>query len=77
MSLTMNPTVTTRGQLYSKMQGLNIMTKESKILKCPECGSSNIVPETGFVTGYKYHCNECGYVGPFIIEEYVKENEEK
>lgn len=50
------------------------MKKENKILICPECGSTNIVPETGFVTGYKYHCNDCGYIGPFVIEEYVEEN---
>ncbi|MFP4051256.1 MAG: TFIIB-type zinc ribbon-containing protein [Thermoplasmata archaeon] len=50
------------------------MKKENKILRCPECGSTNVVPETGFVTGYKYHCNKCGYIGPFVIEEYVEEN---
>ncbi|MGM0510182.1 MAG: TFIIB-type zinc ribbon-containing protein [Thermoplasmatota archaeon] len=45
-----------------------------KILMCPKCGSTDIVPEAGFVTGYKYHCEECEYVGPFILE--VDEDDE-
>ncbi len=52
------------------------MKKQKKVLKCPNCGSTNIVPEAGFVTGYQYHCPDCEYVGPFIIEEDVEENEE-
>lgn len=49
------------------------MKKDKKILKCPKCGSTNIIPEAGFVTGYKYHCKDCNYVGVLIIEEDVKE----
>ena len=36
--------------------------------KCPTCGSSNVAPNIGFHTG-KYQCNDCGYIGPLIIEE--------
>ncbi len=42
------------------------MTK--KILKCPKCESNNVVPEAGFVTGYKYHCMDCHYRGVLILE---------
>ncbi|MFO7991736.1 MAG: TFIIB-type zinc ribbon-containing protein [Thermoplasmata archaeon] len=46
-----------------------------KILKCPKCGSTNIIPEAGFVTGYKYHCEDCDYVGSLILEVYEEELE--
>lgn len=38
---------------------------------CPECGSTELVPEAGFMTGYKYHCQECDYVGALVIEQDV------
>jgi len=40
------------------------------VRKCPRCGSEDIGFETGFVTG-QYHCKDCGYVGPIVLEEEV------
>jgi len=39
------------------------------VLRCPQCGSTNIYYENALITGYKYHCADCDYVGAFIIEE--------
>jgi len=40
-----------------------------KSLTCPQCGSSRLYYEAGLMTGYKYHCKSCDYVGPFVIEK--------
>ena len=40
-----------------------------KVLTCPHCGSADMYYEAGLVTGYKYHCNKCDYVGAFVIEK--------
>lgn len=42
------------------------MTKT--ILVCPKCKSKDITPLAGFVTGFKYHCRDCGYKGVLILE---------
>lgn len=44
--------------------------KPGKIMiqQCPECGSSELYYESGFITGYVYHCKRCDYIGSFIIE---------
>jgi len=49
------------------------MKKPIKKLECPKCGSRKIFPETAFITGYKYHCEDCDYMGPFVIETDVKQ----
>lgn len=35
---------------------------------CPVCGSSDLYYETGGYTGEKYHCKNCGYIGPLVVE---------
>ena len=40
-----------------------------KVLTCPHCGSASLYYEAGLVTGYKYHCKDCDYVGAFVIEK--------
>ena len=50
--------------------------KPAKIY-CPRCGSSNIHLSSGFdywLTPKKYVCEDCGYVGPIVME---LEKEEK
>ena len=42
---------------------------KKKILTCPQCGSADLYYETGLITGYKYHCKKCQYVGSFVIEK--------
>lgn len=44
------------------------MAKQT-IRVCPECGSDDLYPETGFISGYQYHCNNCGYVGALVLEK--------
>ena len=39
-----------------------------KRLICPVCGSDDLYYEAGLITGYKYHCKKCGYIGAFVIE---------
>jgi len=39
-----------------------------KVLTCPQCGSPDLYYETALITGYKYHCKRCGYIGAFVIE---------
>jgi hypothetical protein len=31
--------------------------------------------EAALITGYKYHCKKCGYIGAFVIEKDVEESE--
>ena len=52
-------------------------SRRRKILTCPDCGSSDLYYETGLITGYKYHCKKCQYVGPFVIEKDVLVEDEK
>jgi tRNA(Ile2) C34 agmatinyltransferase TiaS len=35
---------------------------------CPKCGSTEIYYIAGMVTGQKYRCKRCGYIGSLIIE---------
>lgn len=46
-----------------------------RVLRCPQCGGTNIVYENALITGYKYHCKDCHYVGALIIEEDIEEPE--
>lgn len=45
---------------------------KKKILTCPQCGSADLYYEAGLITGYKYHCKRCQYVGPFVIEKDIE-----
>ncbi len=47
------------------------------VLTCPECGSADLYYESGLITGYKYHCKKCGYIGAFVIEKEMEEEAEK
>jgi len=46
------------------------------VLTCPQCGSADMYYENALITGYKYHCKNCGYIGAFVIEKEVKITEE-
>jgi len=50
-------------------------TKERKgprrVLTCPQCGSADMYYEAALITGYKYHCKKCNYIGAFVIEKEV------
>ncbi|MGA1821515.1 MAG: hypothetical protein ACMUIG_03195 [Thermoplasmatota archaeon] len=39
--------------------------------QCPECGGNELYFESGFMTGYVYHCKNCDYVGSLVIEKEI------
>ena len=39
------------------------------VLKCPQCGGANIYYENALITGHKYHCKDCDYIGALVLEE--------
>ena len=39
-----------------------------RLLVCPQCRGTDLYYEAGLITGYKYHCKSCSYVGAFVIE---------
>lgn len=51
----------------------NKKKKIRKRLTCPQCGGHELYYEAGLITGYKYHCKDCDYIGAFVIEEDVEE----
>ena len=44
-------------------------TRKKTVLRCPQCGSTDLTYELGLITGYKYHCKKCQYVGPLVIQD--------
>ena len=51
------------------MKGVGRRKKERTVLRCPQCGSDDITYELGLITGYKYFCKNCKYVGPLVIQD--------
>lgn len=49
---------------------------EVRILICPQCRSTDMYYEAGLITGYKYRCKRCNYVGAFVIEQEIDVPEE-
>ncbi|MDO9537388.1 MAG: hypothetical protein Q7J68_03610 [Thermoplasmata archaeon] len=49
--------------------------KPKTVLTCPQCGGTGLYYEAGMITGQKYHCKDCDYVGSFVIERDVPETE--
>lgn len=35
---------------------------------CPQCGSDRIILDAALITGQRYHCLACDYVGSLIFE---------
>ena len=46
-----------------------------QLLLCPHCGGTDLDFEAGLITGQKYHCKGCGYVGPFVLQRDLDEVE--
>jgi hypothetical protein len=44
-----------------------------RVLVCPQCHGTDIYYETGLMTGYKYHCKTCDYIGAFIIQPDIQD----
>ncbi len=51
--------------------------KTDRIIRCPQCGSGRLYYEAGLMTGYKYHCKRCDYIGSFVIETEMPPRKEK
>jgi len=43
-----------------------------RVLECPHCHGTDLFYEAGLITGYKYHCKSCNYVGAFVIEREIE-----
>ncbi len=48
-------------------------TRRRRVLTCPQCGSADLYYEAALITGYKYHCKNCNYIGAFVVEKVVEE----
>jgi hypothetical protein len=51
------------------------MSKPVVFLQCPQCKSPNIFYDLGGMTGRVYHCHDCDYIGPVVIELELTEEE--
>ncbi len=51
--------------------GVSIVRRRVK--QCPTCGSTDLYYEAGLITGQKYHCKKCSYIGPLVFEKEVVE----
>lgn len=51
-------------------------TRRQKVLTCPHCQGHDLYYENAMITGIKYHCKDCDYVGAFIIEQEVELDQE-
>ena len=80
-----NPAVKSLGilDIFGKKDGAKKEKKPRKktMTLCPQCGGRELYYEAGLVTGYKYHCKDCDYVGMVVIErdidDMIKEENEK
>jgi predicted RNA-binding Zn-ribbon protein involved in translation (DUF1610 family) len=45
-----------------------------RVLTCPQCGSADLYYEAALITGYKYHCKKCNYIGAFVVEKELEED---
>jgi predicted RNA-binding Zn-ribbon protein involved in translation (DUF1610 family) len=51
--------------------------RKDTVLTCPQCGSADLYYETALITGYKYHCKNCNYIGAFVVEKDIEESDAK
>lgn len=48
-------------------------TIRRRVKQCPSCGSAELYYEAGLITGQKYHCKRCNYIGPLVFEKEIVE----
>jgi len=63
--------------VISSLNVKGLVKRPKTVLTCPECGSADLYYENALITGYKYHCKKCGYIGAFVIEKEMEEEAEK
>jgi transposase-like protein len=44
-------------------------TRGKIVRRCPQCRSTRLVFEGALILGQLYHCLDCDYVGPLVLEE--------
>ncbi len=66
--------------IYKEKYQIQKKDNDKKVVKgkkittflCPSCGSKELYYEAGLISGYKYHCKDCDYIGSFVIEKDFK-----
>jgi len=60
-------------RLKEEFEGRLIKKGKKRIvsLQCPQCGGRELYYEGAFFFGGVYHCKDCDYVGPFVIEKEI------
>jgi predicted RNA-binding Zn-ribbon protein involved in translation (DUF1610 family) len=61
-----------RLQKKSDKDGKPETEKKITTFLCPDCGGKELYYEAGLISGYKYHCKDCDYIGTFVIEKDFK-----
>ncbi|MDG6221019.1 MAG: hypothetical protein QCI38_06175 [Candidatus Thermoplasmatota archaeon] len=54
-----------------RKHGRKRLERKDVILKCPQCGGKDLYYENAMITGYKYHCKDCDYIGSLVFEERI------
>lgn len=60
-----------KGNEAPKKGAKSEVVRKQKLLTCPQCGGHDLYYENALITGFKYHCKDCDYIGAFIIEQDV------
>ena len=53
---------------------LKAKKRKLSVLTCPQCGSADLYYEAALITGYKYHCKKCNYIGAFVVEKEIDDD---
>ena len=61
------------GRVEYACRDCRVLVVRRSVRKCPTCGSTELYYEAGLITGQKYHCKRCNYIGPLVYEEDVEE----
>ncbi|EQD60076.1 hypothetical protein B1B_07911 [mine drainage metagenome] len=57
-----------KSDVYSQLSVTSKMDGNRQIKICPKCGSVYVNWIAGGLIGAVYKCDDCNYVGPFILE---------
>ena len=55
-------------------QSVKSKKRKRSVLTCPQCGSADLYYEAALITGYKYHCKNCNYIGAFVVEKEIDDD---
>lgn len=67
----------TAREIGKKLKNLPGGSGRMIVHQCPECGGNELYFESGFMTGYVYHCKNCDYVGSLVIEKEIDFSDEE